>query len=140
MTGLFAWGSTFTSSADEYDGNEEHAIEVRSYPDPRALGPFYRGASASIDGAVIRNTVVWPQTATLGGGILAQGARVDVTNGLIYFNAGIGVSYQNGAVGQVYGTTISDNRGAALCLFSAGSVAIEANRIWGNATDKVGAC
>jgi hypothetical protein len=38
MTGLFAWGATLTSSADEYDGNEEHAIEVRSYPDPRAPG------------------------------------------------------------------------------------------------------
>jgi len=76
----------------------------------------------------------------IGGGLIVQGAHVDLMNALIYFNAGIGVSYQNGSSGRVDGSTISDNRGAALCLFSAGNVAVGANNIFGNATNKIGAC
>ncbi len=140
MTGLFAWGASFTSSADEYDGNEEHAIEVRGYLDPRVAGPGYIRPSATIDRVLIRNTTVYGPTGTLGGGLIVQGAHVDLMNALIYFNAGIGVSYQNGSSGRVDGSTISDNRGAALCLFSAGNVAVGANNIFGNATNKIGAC
>ena len=89
---------------------------------------------------LIRNTTVYGPTGTLGGGLIVQGAHVDLTNALIYFNAGIGVSYQNGATGRVDTSIISDNRGAALCLFGAGNVAVGANNIFGNATNKIGAC
>jgi hypothetical protein len=139
MTGLFAWGASFTSSADEYDGNEEHAIEVRGYLDPRAPGAGYIRPSASIDRVLIRNTTVYAPTGTLGGGVIVQGAHVDLTNALIYFNASIGVSYQNGASGRVDGSTISDNGGGAVCI-GAASVAVGVNTIFGNATDKIGAC
>ena len=140
MTGLFAWGADVTSSADDYDGNDEHAMEIRGYPDPRVVGPGYRGASARIDNTDIRNTLVWPQTGTLGGGVLAQGASVDLTNSRVYGNAGIAVSYQNGSTGRVDGNAVHDNGGAAICLLGAGSVVVGANEVFRNATDKIGAC
>ncbi len=140
MTGLFAWGADVTSSADDYDGNDEHAMEIRGYPDPRAVGPGYRGASAHIDNTDVRNTLVWPQTGTLGGGVLAQGAIVDLTNSRVYGNAGVAVSYQTGSTGRVDGNAVHDNRGAAICLLGAGSVIVGLNQVFKNATDKVGAC
>jgi hypothetical protein len=140
MTGLFAWGASFNSSGDEYEGNEEHAIELRGYLDPRAAGPGYRRPSAVIDRVLIRNTTLYRPTGTLGGGVIVQGAHLDLTSALIYFNAGIGVSYQNGASGRVDGSTISDNGGGAICLGGVVNVAVGANTIFGNATDKIGAC
>jgi hypothetical protein len=140
MTGLFAWGATIAIDGADYDGNEEHAIEVRGYPDPRAPGSGYVAGSATITNAGIHDTALYPPTGTLGGGVLAQGSPVSLTNSRIWANAGIGASYQNGAAGSVDGDAIHDNSGAALCLFSAGPVNVGVNTIFGNASDQVGAC
>jgi hypothetical protein len=38
LSGLFAWGATVASDGDEYAFNDENAIELRAYPDPRYAG------------------------------------------------------------------------------------------------------
>jgi hypothetical protein len=140
MTGLFAWGASITIDGADYAGNEEHAVEVRGYPDPGAPGPGYLPGSATINNADIHDTSPYPPTGTLGGGALAQGTPLYLTNSRIWSNAGEGVSYQHGATGNVDRNVIHDNRGGALCLSSAGPVGVGANTIYGNGSDQIGAC
>ena len=46
-----------------------------------------------------------PETGTLGGGVLAQGANMDVRNSRIHSNRGIGVSYVNTSLGAITSNT-----------------------------------
>jgi hypothetical protein len=144
LSGLFVWGASFTSEADEYDANEEHAIETRAYPDPLKYPEIPSSqrirASGSINNNDIRNTVVLPETGTLGGGVLAQGANISVTNSRIHNNRGIGVSYVNTSTGRIEDNQIYDNRGSAICLFRAGDVRTARNNIRGNVSNDVGRC
>lgn len=144
LSGLFVWGANISSDGDEYVANDEHAIEFRAYPDPLKygqVGPRYPvRAVGSIVNNVIRNTVVLPETGTLGGGVLAQGGNVDVRSSRIYANRGIGVSYVNTSLGTVANNEIYDNGGSAVCLFKAGSVSVRDNNIHNNEEDGVGLC
>jgi parallel beta helix pectate lyase-like protein len=144
LTGLFAWGASVTSDGDEFNANEEHAIEFRAYPDPLKYGQvgpnFPVRAVGRLNNDDIHDTVVLPETRRLGGGVLAQGANLDVTNSHIHNNRGIGVSYVNTSLGTVTGNIIDDNRGSAICVFNAGSVATTGNTIFGNANDTRGVC
>ena len=144
LSGLFVWGGTVTSEGDEYDANEEHAIEMRAFPDPLLYPEIPTGqrirAVGIINNNTIKNTVVLPETGTLGGGFLAQGANVDVINSRIYGNRGIGVSYVNTSLGRVTGNQIYDNRGSAICTFRAGNVMASDNVIRNNSRDGVGVC
>ena len=144
LSGLFVWGGTVTSEGDEYDANEEHAIEMRAYPDPLLYPEIPSSqrirAVGVINNNTIKNTVVLPETGTLGGGFLAQGANADVTNSRIFGNRGIGVSYVNTSLGRVIGNEIYDNRGSAICIFRAGNVSASGNVIRNNARDAVGVC
>jgi parallel beta-helix repeat protein len=140
VTGLFAWGSHVTVDGADFAGNEEHAIEIRGYPDPRSMGGGYVAGSAHIANADVHDSVVFGPTGTLGGGIIFHGTPATLLNSRVRGNAGIGVSYQNGATGRVDGNTINDNRGAGLCLFRSGPVSIGANTIFGNANNSAGGC
>jgi len=144
LSGVFVWGATMTSEADEYDGNEEHAIELRAYPDPLKYPQFSLSqrirAVGTINNNDIHDTVVLPQTGTLGGGVLAQGANVDVTNSRIYRNRGIGVSYVNTSLGRILNNRIFDNRGSGICLYRAGNVTATGNTLTNNADNNVGVC
>ncbi len=144
LSGLFVWGANISSDGDEYVANDEHAIEFRAYPDPLKygqVGPRYPvRAVGSIVNNVIRNTVVLPETATLGGGVLAQGGNVDLRSSRIYANRGIGVSYVNTSLGTVANNEIYDNGGSAVCLFKAGNVIVRDNNIRNNEEDGVGLC
>ncbi|MEX2226508.1 MAG: right-handed parallel beta-helix repeat-containing protein [Dehalococcoidia bacterium] len=144
LSGLFVWGATISSENDEYDRNEEHAIELRAYPDPLkypeiAVDQRIR-AVGSINNNDIHDSVVLPETGTLGGGVLAQGANVDVTNSRIYGNRGIGVSYVNTSLGRIVNNRIYDNRGSGICLFRAGNVTTSGNVLTGNVNNSVGVC
>jgi hypothetical protein len=144
LSGLFVWGGNFSSEADEYDGNDEHAIEARAFPDPLLYPEIPSGqrirAVGRINNNVIRNTVVLPETGTLGGGVLGQGANMDVTNSQIYGNRGIGVSYVNTSLGRIDNNQIYDNRGSAICIFRAGNVTASGNNIYNNVNNTVGVC
>jgi len=144
LTGLFVWGANISSEGDEFVANEEHAIEFRAYPDPLKYGKvgnrFPVRAVGRINNADIHDTVVLPQTGTLGGGVLGQGANMDVSNSRIYNNRGIGISYVNTSLGNIDGNTIHDNRGSAICIYHAGAVKVGANTIYGNVDDGVGVC
>jgi len=144
LTGLFAWGASVSSEGDEYDANEEHAIELRAYPDPLKYPEVPSSqrirAVARINNNEIRNSVVLAETGTLGGGVLAQGANAHVTNSRVYGNRGIGVSYVNTSVGSIIGNEIFGNGGSAICLHVAGAVTVSANVIFGNSRDGVGVC
>ena len=133
LSGLFVWGAQISSDNDEYNANDEHAIEFRAYPDPLKYGQVGRNfpvrAVGTINGADIHDTVVLPETGTLGGGMLAQGANVDVANSRIYRNRGIGVSYVNTSLGKISRNEIHDNRGSAICIFKAGNVMTANNTI-----------
>jgi len=144
LSGLFAWGAHISSQGDEYAGNDEHAIEFRAYPDPLKYGQvgnsFPVRAVGSLNSNTIHDTVVLPQTRTLGGGVLAQGANLDVSNSRIYNNRGIGVSFVNTSLGAITGNMIYDNRGSAICEFHAGDITTARNTIFGNADNTVGVC
>ena len=77
LSGLFGWGANLSSEGDEYDANEEHAIEMRAFPDPLKYPDIPRGqrirATGQINNADIFNTVVLPETGTLGGGVSLTG-------------------------------------------------------------------
>ena len=144
LSGLFAWGANVSSTGDEYIANDEHAIEFRAYPDPLkygSVGPdFPVRAVGVLSNNVIRDTVVLPETGTLGGGVLGQGANLDVRNSRIYANRGIGVSYVNTSVGEISGNEIYDNRGSAICLYFAGKVTVKDNNVHNNESDSIGLC
>ncbi len=144
LSGLFAWGANVSSESDEFDGNDEHAIEFRAYPDPLKYGKvgteFPVRAVGAINHADIHDTVVLPETGTLGGGVLGQGANLDVTNSHIYRNRGIGVSYVNTSLGLISGNEIDDNRGSAICQFRAGTIRTPGNNLHGNAVDDTSTC
>jgi hypothetical protein len=144
LSGYFVWGANITSDGDEFDHNDEHAIEFRAYPDPLKYGQvgtqFPVRAVGRISNADIHDTVVLPETGTLGGGVLGQGANIDVVNSRIHGNRGIGVSYVNTSLGTVEGNEIFDNRGSAVCTFRAGVVQVRGNNIHGNDVDDVGVC
>jgi hypothetical protein len=144
LSGLFVWGGNFSSEADEYDGNDEHAIEARAFPDPLKYPQIPSGqrirAVGRINNNVIRNTVVLPENGRLGGGVLGQGANMDVTTSQIYGNRGIGVSYVNTSLGRINDNQIHDNGGSAICMFHAGSVTATGNTIYGNVNNTVGVC
>jgi len=144
LSGLFVWGGVMSSENDEYDGNEEHAIEFRAYPDPLKYPEIPSGQRIRAVGIInnndIHDSVVLPETGTLGGGVLAQGANLDVTNSRIYRNRGIGVSYVNTSLGRIANNRIYDNRGSGICLFRAGNVTASGNVLTGNANDTVGVC
>lgn len=144
LTGLFAWGATITSEGDEYNLNEEHAIEFRAYPDPLKYPQIPSGqrirAVGSLNNNDIHDSVVLPETGTLGGGVLAQGANLDVTNSRIYRNRGIGVSYVNTSLGRIMNNRIYDNRGSGICIFRAGNVTTSGNVLTGNVDNTVGVC
>ncbi|MEK7692864.1 MAG: right-handed parallel beta-helix repeat-containing protein [Chloroflexota bacterium] len=144
LSGLFVWGAQISSDNDEFNANDEHAIEFRAYPDPLKYGQVGREfpvrAVGTINGADIHDTVVLPETRTLGGGVLAQGANLDVSNSRIYRNRGIGVSYVNTSLGAISRNEIHDNRGSAICIFKAGKVTANGNSIRDNSVDDVGVC
>lgn len=144
LSGLFVWGAQISSDNDEFNANDEHAIEFRAYPDPLKYGrvghDFPVRAVGTINGADIHDTVVLPETRTLGGGVLAQGANLDVSNSRIYRNRGIGVSYVNTSLGTISRNQIDDNRGSAICIFKAGNVVATSNTISNNSVDDVGVC
>ncbi len=144
LSGLFAWGANVSSTGDEYIANDEHAIEFRAYPDPLkygSVGPdFPVRAVGVLSNNVIRDTVVLPETGTLGGGVLGQGANLDVRNSRIFANRGIGVSYVNTTIGEISGNEIYDNRGSAICLWYAGKVTVRDNDVHNNESDSIGLC
>jgi hypothetical protein len=144
LSGLFAWGANVASTADEYVANDEHAIEFRAYPDPLkygSVGPdFPVRAVGTLSANIVRDTVVLPETGTLGGGVLAQGANLNVFNSKIYSNRGIGVSYVNTSLGEIARNEIYDNRGSAVCLHLVGHVNVHSNTIYNNVNNAVGIC
>jgi hypothetical protein len=138
LTGVFVWGATLSSQGDEFSGNEEHAVELRAYPSP--LQPVLLSAVGTLTGDDVHDSVVLAATRTLGGGVLAQGARVDVINSRVHNNRGIGISFVNGSTGSAVNDQIYDNRGSALCLSNAGAVSVTGSSIAGNASDAPGVC
>jgi hypothetical protein len=144
LTGLFAWGGVVSSDGDEYSGNEEHAIEFRAYPDPLKYGQvgpnFPVRAVGRINNNDIHDSVVLAETGRLGGGVLAQGANLTVTNSHIHNNRGIGVSFVNTSLGTVSGNWIWANRGSAICVFKAGNVQMSSNLIFNNVDNTPGDC
>jgi len=142
LTGLFAWGASVTSEGDEFSGNEEHAIEFRAYPDPLKYpaATIRMRATGRINNADVHDSVVLAETGRLGGGILAQGANLDVSNSRVHDNRGIGISYVNTSLGSISGNSIFNNRGSAICVYRAGVVNIGSNAISGNVDNTPGDC
>ena len=138
LTGVFAWGATINSQGDEWSGNEEHAVELRAYPSP--LQPALVGAVGRLAGADVHNSVVLGASGKLGGGVLAQGARLDVVDAHVHDNRGIGVSFVNGSTGSVENTQVFRNGGSAICLSFAGAVQIVGDWLSANASDVPGVC
>jgi hypothetical protein len=138
LTGVFVWGATLSSQSDEFSGNEEHAVELRAYPSP--LQPALLPAAGTLANDDVHDSVVLAATGTLGGGVLAQGARVDVVNSRVHNNRGIAISFVNGATGSAVNDQIYDNRGSAVCLSNAGAVSVSGDNITGNASDAPGVC
>ena len=138
MTGVFAWGATLSSQGDEWSGNEEHGLELRAYPSP--LQPALLTAVGRLSGADVHNSVVLGASGKLGGGVLAQGARLDVLDSHVHENRGIGLSFVNGSTGSVQNTQVFRNGGSAICLYLTGAVQIAGDWLSGNASDLPGAC
>ena len=75
-----------------------------------------------------------------GGGLLSQGGRLIVRDNTFMDNAGIGVSFVNGAHGEIASNYVMWNGGSAICLFRAGSVDVGRNVTGGNLADRPGVC
>jgi len=142
LTGLFVWGADVSALLNRFMHNQEHAAEYRAYPAPRLpgqpAGTIVLRATGSFVGNVVQGTA--PLGTILGGGLLSQGGRLVVRDNSLLDNAGIGVSFVNGAEGEITSNYIMWNEGSAICLFHAGSVDVSKNTTEGNLVDKVGAC
>ena len=143
LTGVFVWAAILQSQGDVFIGNEEHAVEIRAYPDPLSFGevpaPFPWRPAGIINNARI-TAQVRLDGVTLGGGVLSQGGNLLLMNSVIADNAGIGVSYVNRAVGSIDSNTITGNGGSAICLFKEDRVDVSGNRMSGNLDDRAGVC
>jgi len=139
FTGLFAWGATADVADSTFDDNAEHALEYRAYPDPRDPESVVLPGGGAITDSTVQNTRPL-ESGALGGGVLAQGARLAVVGSAIQGNAAIGVSYQNGATGEVSGSRILNNGGIGLCLAPGTAVAVRDTTITGNALNSANAC
>jgi hypothetical protein len=137
MTGVFAWGASVSISGSMFDDNAEHALEFRSYPEPR--GERVQPASGSIAGTTIRGTRPLP-SGVLGGGIVAQGAELAVRDSLIERNADAGVSYQNGSRGVMLNSRVLNNAGIGVCIAPDSAVTAQTTLIAGNRIDGLNAC
>ena len=142
LTGLFVWGANVSALLNRFERNQEHAAEYRSYPAPQLPGQPTRTivlrATGSFLGNVVQDTA--PLGTILGGGLLSQGGKLVVQDNSLLDNAGIGVSFVNGAEGRIVSNYIMWNKGSAICLFHAGSVDVGKNTIGGNLANKVGTC
>jgi len=142
LTGLFVWGADVSALLNRFERNQEHAAEYRAYPAPRLpsnpSGTIVLRATGSFLGNVVQDTA--PLGTILGGGLLSQGAKLVVQDNSLLDNAGIGVSFVNGAEGRIVSNYIMWNRGSAICLFRAGSVDVGKNTIGGNLANQVGTC
>jgi hypothetical protein len=142
LTGLFVWGADVSALLNRFERNEEHAVEYRAYPEPRlpahVPGSIVLRAKGSFLGNIVKDTA--PLGSILGGGLLSQGGRLIVRDNTFMRNAGIGVSFVNGAEGEIASNHIMWNDGSALCLFRAGSVEVGRNVIGGNLSDEPGVC
>lgn len=142
LTGLFAWGATVDAYANIFQANEEHGLEYRAYPDPLRFGalpaPYPIPAWGNLNDNVVRDTT--RLGSILGGGILSQGAVLRIFHNLVVLNAGIGISFVNGAGGSVEWNFVVNNGGSAVCLFRAGPVRVIANNVGLNLADQPGIC
>jgi len=142
LTGLFVWGADVSAILNHFQRNEEHAAEYRAYPAPRLpgqpQGTIPLPATGSFQGNIVQTTA--PLGTILGGGLLSQGSRLTVRDNGLTDNAGIGISFVNGAEGEITSNYIMWNKGSAICLFRAGSVAVGKNTAEGNLVDAVGVC
>ena len=142
LTGLFVWGADVSALLNRFERNQEHGAEYRAYPEPRLPGQppgtIPRRATGSFLGNVVQDTA--PLGRILGGGLLSQGGKLIVRDSSFVDNAGIGVSFVNGAEGDVISNHIMWNKGSAICLWYAGSVKTDGNTVGGNMADRVGVC
>ena len=142
LTGLFVWGANVSALLSRFERNQEHAAEYRAYPAPRLPGDppgtIVLQATGSFLGNVVQDTA--PLGTILGGGLLSQGGKLVVRDNSLLGNAGIGVSFVNGAEGEIASNYIMWNEGSAICLFHAGSVGVGKNVIGGNLANQVGVC
>lgn len=143
LTGLFVWGARVSALLNRFERNEEHAAEYRAYPMPilpgHPQGTFVLRAGGSFLGNVVQDTKRLEGTV-LGGGFLSQGATLAVQNNLFVRNAGIGVSFVNGAEGEIAFNRILENGGSAICIWRAGAVRVSGNATGGNLSDRIGVC
>jgi len=137
LTGLFAWGAAVDVRDSLFDDNAEHALEYRAYPGPR--GEVRLAAVGSVAGTTVQGTRPLPSGA-LGGGVLAQGAELSVTESVVQDNADIGVSYQNGGGGAVTGGRIVGNAGIGLCIAGTSAVTVQGVTVAGNQVNGVNTC
>ncbi len=142
LTGLFVWGADVSASLNTFVRNEEHAVEYRTYPAPhlpgQPPGTIVLRATGSFLGNVVQTTA--PLGTILGGGLLSQGGKLIVRDNSFVENAGIGISFVNGAEGEITSNYIMWNKGSAICLFRAGSVDVSKNTTGGNLVDRAGVC
>jgi hypothetical protein len=136
LTGLFVWGAEVDIASSTFDDNVEHAIEYRAYPDPR--GDVLRPAIGSIRDSTVERSRPLPGPV-LGGGILAQGARLDVIGTTVRNHAAIGASYVNGSSGVV-AASITGNGDAGLCIDAGSTVEVRDTTLTANASDDPNAC
>ncbi len=136
------WGADVSALLNRFERNQEHGAEYRAYPAPRLpgqpQGTIPRRATGSFLGNVVQDTA--PLGRILGGGLLSQGGKLIVRDSSFVDNAGIGVSFVNGAEGDVISNHIMWNKGSAICLWYAGSVKTDGNTVGGNMADRVGVC
>jgi hypothetical protein len=146
LTGLFAWGARADVSTTTFEDNAEHALEYRAFPDPRA--GILREAFGAIEDVIVRGTRPLEGAIlgdlgpgpVLGGGILAQAARLEIRRTEVTSNRDIGVSFVNGSSGALDGVRITNNGGAGLCIVAGSTVTVTDTTIAGNRTDSPSAC
>jgi nitrous oxidase accessory protein NosD len=142
LTGLFAWGAEVNAYYNRFTGNEEHAVEYRSYPHPLYSGrrgePFPMRARGWLIGNSLRTSR--EIDGILGGGLLSQGAQLVVFDNRVRNNEGIGISLVNDAIGPVFGNTVENNVDAAICVHLSATVRVFDNAIQGNFSDVPGSC
>jgi parallel beta-helix repeat protein len=137
LTGLFAWGAQVDVTESEFSGNGELAIEYRAYPDPRE--GQRREAAGSVVGSVVSGTLPLGGPL-LGDGIVARGAQLSVRGNTVSGNAGNGIAFLDGTLGEIIGNTVTGNGAAGICTGPTVAMIEADNELAGNRTDAVDLC
>lgn len=115
LTGLFVWGAWVDVASTRFLRNVENAVEYRRYPSPKTVNGLALRASGLLSGNRLSASLPLPG-GSLGGGLVAQGADLELRGNVVTGNAAWGVTACRDSQLIMEGNEIAGNRKSGLII------------------------